>query len=273
MAAQPVAPLDLIAADTLLSEEEREIRTTVRRYLDAEVRPHLADWFESGELPARELAERPRRPRGPRHAPRGLRLRGHQRGRIRARLHRARGRGLGHPVPGVGPGLARDVRHPRLRQRGAEAGVAPPDGCGRGRRLLRADRARLRVQSVGHAYAGQAGGLRLGAHRHQDVDHQRGHRRRRHRLGADRRRDPRVRRPDRRPRLHGQPRAQEAVAARVGDQRAGARRRTAAGAPPSSPGRRGSAVRSAASTRPASASCSAPSVRRATASRLRSTTR
>ena len=56
MAAQPVAPLDLIAADTLLSEEEREIRTTVRRYLDAEVRPHLADWFESGELPARELA-------------------------------------------------------------------------------------------------------------------------------------------------------------------------------------------------------------------------
>ena len=56
MAAQPVAPLDLIAADTLLSEEEREIRSTVRRYLDAEVRPHLAAWFESGELPALELA-------------------------------------------------------------------------------------------------------------------------------------------------------------------------------------------------------------------------
>jgi glutaryl-CoA dehydrogenase len=56
MADSPVAPLDLIAADSLLSEEEREIRGTVRRYLDAEVRPQIAEWFESGELPARELA-------------------------------------------------------------------------------------------------------------------------------------------------------------------------------------------------------------------------
>ncbi|HEY5184123.1 MAG TPA: acyl-CoA dehydrogenase family protein [Actinomycetes bacterium] len=56
MADSPVAPLDLIAADSLLSEEEREIRGTVRRYLDSEVRPHIAEWFESGELPARELA-------------------------------------------------------------------------------------------------------------------------------------------------------------------------------------------------------------------------
>ncbi len=55
--AQPIPPLDLIAADRLLAEDEREIRTTVRRYLDAEVRPHLATWFETGELPARDLAQ------------------------------------------------------------------------------------------------------------------------------------------------------------------------------------------------------------------------
>jgi glutaryl-CoA dehydrogenase len=54
--ADPVAALDLIAADSLLDEDERAIRATIRSYLDAEVRPHVADWFEAGELPARELA-------------------------------------------------------------------------------------------------------------------------------------------------------------------------------------------------------------------------
>jgi glutaryl-CoA dehydrogenase len=57
MAARPIAPLDLIAADSLLSEEERSIRDTVRTYLDAELRPHIADWFEAGELPVRDLAK------------------------------------------------------------------------------------------------------------------------------------------------------------------------------------------------------------------------
>jgi glutaryl-CoA dehydrogenase len=51
----PVSALDLIAADTLLSEDERAIRSTVRTYLDREVRPHVAEWFEAGELPGREL--------------------------------------------------------------------------------------------------------------------------------------------------------------------------------------------------------------------------
>ena len=55
MAAAPVAALDLIAADSLLSEDERAIRATVRTFLDREVRPHVAEWFEAGELPAREL--------------------------------------------------------------------------------------------------------------------------------------------------------------------------------------------------------------------------
>jgi glutaryl-CoA dehydrogenase len=53
----PTAALDLIAADSLLSDEERAIRDTVRTYLDREVRPHVADWYEAGELPARDLAK------------------------------------------------------------------------------------------------------------------------------------------------------------------------------------------------------------------------
>ncbi|GAA3534272.1 acyl-CoA dehydrogenase family protein [Nonomuraea rosea] len=51
-----IEPTALFALDTLLTEEEREIRTTVRRVCDREIRPHVADWFETGELPARELA-------------------------------------------------------------------------------------------------------------------------------------------------------------------------------------------------------------------------
>jgi hypothetical protein len=35
MSSKPIAPLDLIVADSLLSEEERAIRETVRTYLEA----------------------------------------------------------------------------------------------------------------------------------------------------------------------------------------------------------------------------------------------
>jgi glutaryl-CoA dehydrogenase len=56
MSGQPVRPLDLIATDTLLSEEERAIRDTVRQFGDDRLRPHVAEWFEAGTLPARDLA-------------------------------------------------------------------------------------------------------------------------------------------------------------------------------------------------------------------------
>ncbi|MEU7006432.1 acyl-CoA dehydrogenase family protein [Streptomyces sp. NPDC046332] len=53
----PVHPFDLLAIDGLLSDEEREIRRTVRTMADKELRPHVAEWFESGAVPARELAK------------------------------------------------------------------------------------------------------------------------------------------------------------------------------------------------------------------------
>jgi glutaryl-CoA dehydrogenase len=52
-----MAPLDLVAADDLLSDEERAIRDTVRKFCDDRIRPHLAGWFDEGALPARELAK------------------------------------------------------------------------------------------------------------------------------------------------------------------------------------------------------------------------
>jgi glutaryl-CoA dehydrogenase len=53
----PVHPLDVIATDTLLSDEERAIRDTVRQFSIDQLRPHIADWFEQGTLPAREVAK------------------------------------------------------------------------------------------------------------------------------------------------------------------------------------------------------------------------
>ena len=57
MAKQPQHPDELFAIDTLLSEEERQIRDVVRSFVDAEIRPHIATWFEDGSIPARELAK------------------------------------------------------------------------------------------------------------------------------------------------------------------------------------------------------------------------
>jgi glutaryl-CoA dehydrogenase len=51
------APLDLIDVDHLHSEEELEIRRVVRKLVDDRVRPYVAEWYESGTLPARDLAK------------------------------------------------------------------------------------------------------------------------------------------------------------------------------------------------------------------------
>ncbi|MDF3341632.1 acyl-CoA dehydrogenase family protein [Mycolicibacterium septicum] len=46
----------MFGVDALLSAEEREIRDTVRSVVQRSISPHVASWYESGELPARELA-------------------------------------------------------------------------------------------------------------------------------------------------------------------------------------------------------------------------
>lgn len=50
-----MTPFELFDIDSLLSEEERAIRDTVRAWADTRARPHLADWYESAAVPAREL--------------------------------------------------------------------------------------------------------------------------------------------------------------------------------------------------------------------------
>lgn len=53
---QPVAPLELFAVDGLFTDEERAIAQTVRQFCDDHIRPQVADWFEAGDLPVRDLA-------------------------------------------------------------------------------------------------------------------------------------------------------------------------------------------------------------------------
>lgn len=50
-------PLELFDVDGLLTPDERDIRATVRRFVDERLRPDVAGWFESGELPARDLVK------------------------------------------------------------------------------------------------------------------------------------------------------------------------------------------------------------------------
>ncbi|CAN5504913.1 acyl-CoA dehydrogenase [soil metagenome] len=44
-------PYDLLAIDSLLSEEEKALRGRVRDFVDAEVRPYIAEWYEGAVFP------------------------------------------------------------------------------------------------------------------------------------------------------------------------------------------------------------------------------
>ena len=50
-------PLDYLAIDTLLEDEERTIRGTVRQFVRENVLPDVGDWFEQGILPRELIAE------------------------------------------------------------------------------------------------------------------------------------------------------------------------------------------------------------------------
>jgi glutaryl-CoA dehydrogenase len=49
-------PEDFLAIDRMLSDEERDIRDTVRAFVRDRIVPEVGDWFETSEVPARELA-------------------------------------------------------------------------------------------------------------------------------------------------------------------------------------------------------------------------
>ncbi len=53
----PQSPLALFGTDALVDEESIAMRDTVRRFVEERIKPEVADWYEAGALPARELAK------------------------------------------------------------------------------------------------------------------------------------------------------------------------------------------------------------------------
>jgi glutaryl-CoA dehydrogenase len=52
----PLRPHDALDLDSLLGDEERMVRDTVRRWIGDRVLPEIGEWFDDGRLPSRELA-------------------------------------------------------------------------------------------------------------------------------------------------------------------------------------------------------------------------
>lgn len=50
-------PLGLFSIDGLLSEEDLLIQKVVRDYVETHIKPKVANWYDKGEIPARELAK------------------------------------------------------------------------------------------------------------------------------------------------------------------------------------------------------------------------
>ena len=59
MSQKPAQDLtNLMALDARLTSEQLAIKNVVREIGDKELRPNIAQWYESGELPAREIAKK-----------------------------------------------------------------------------------------------------------------------------------------------------------------------------------------------------------------------
>jgi len=53
----PQTPLGLFGTDDLISTDDLAMRDTVRKFTEDKIKPQLADWYEAGTVPARDLAK------------------------------------------------------------------------------------------------------------------------------------------------------------------------------------------------------------------------
>ena len=178
---------DYLDIDGLLTEDQRLVRDTVGSWVDDKVLPIIEDAAWEGRFP-RELV--------PEMAAMSLfgstiaeyGLPGPRQHLLRPDHAGARARRLGPALLRLRPVGPRDVSDLRLRLEGAEGQVDPEAREGRGARLLRPDRAGLRLQPRRDAHDREEGRRLLRPERRQGLDHQRLDRRRRRRLGEARRR-------------------------------------------------------------------------------------
>ena len=50
-------PFALLDIERELSQEQREIQSVTRQYVQDHIKPNIGNWYETGEIPARELAK------------------------------------------------------------------------------------------------------------------------------------------------------------------------------------------------------------------------
>ena len=213
---RPHDPLDL---DALLGDEEGMVRDTVRRWVGERVLPEIGEWFDEGILP-RELVEEVGE-----LGLFGMHLEGYGCAGASATAYGVACRELEAGDSGLRSlvSVQGSLAMFPIWKYGSEEqkdDVAAADGGRRRGRLLRPDRARLRLRPGQHAHPRPARRRRLGPQRDEDVDHERRDRRRGRRVGADRRRRAGLRGPHRHAGLHDARHPPQAVPASLDHQRA-----------------------------------------------------
>ena len=178
----------LLDLDSLLTTEDLELRTMVRQFGEQRLRPHIAEWFETGEVPVRDLAVEIGK-----LGLLGMHLEGYGCGGSSATAYglvcqelEAVDSGL-RSLVSVQGSLAMFAIHRWGSEEQREQWL-PGDGRRRADRLLRADGTGLRLQPRRHADDRPPRRIRLDPQRIEDVDHQRLDRRRGDRVGPRRRR-------------------------------------------------------------------------------------
>ena len=220
-------PRDFLAIDRQLSDEERDIRDTVRAFVDDKVTPNVGDWFEAGTIPielARELGQL---------GVLGMHLEGYGCAGASATAYgltcmelEAGDSGIRCLVSVQGSlamfAIWRWGSEEQKQQWLPQMAAGDAIGCfGLTEPDAGSDPGAMRTRA-------RRDGSDWVLHGPEDVDHQRVGRRRRGRLGAHRRGHPRLHRPQGHQGVHDPGHPQEAVVARLGHLRAAARRRAAA---------------------------------------------
>ena len=169
-------PLDL---EGELTEDERMVRDTARGYAQDKLMPRVLKAYREEKFDREILREMGELGLLGADHPGGIRRRGPRLRRLRPDRARDGARRFRLPLRHVGAVLAGDVSDLRLRQRGAAPEISAQARQRRDHRLLRPDRARLRLRSGLDGDARREGRRRLQAQRRQDVDLQCADRRRR----------------------------------------------------------------------------------------------
>ena len=138
--------VDFYDVDSLLSEDERMIRAAVRDWVDEQVLPVIQEAYVEGRFPAHLIPQMGELGMLGANLPEEYGCAGLNNVAYGLIMQELAGR-LRRPVSRLGAGRTRHVSDLDLWKQRTEGELAAPAGVGRENRVLRADRARLRIES------------------------------------------------------------------------------------------------------------------------------